>query len=128
MFSSPCPPLRSGRPRGRPLEPAAIVPHLCVQPVAVHTQDDRGAPALRVPGDVVDCLLQDQVQVPPRLRPQLDSFRALGGAELESDAADVVRKGYGRVLFGHSELTGFQLWDAACDEGERAVKQVMEIA
>jgi spermidine dehydrogenase len=38
-----------------------------------------------------------------------------------------VRKGYGRVRFGHSELTGFQLWDAACDEGERAVRQVMEI-
>ena len=40
---------------------------------------------------------------------------------------DAVRKGYGRVRFGHSELTGFQLWDAACDEGERAVRQVMEI-
>jgi spermidine dehydrogenase len=39
---------------------------------------------------------------------------------------DVVRKGYGRVRFGHSELTGFQLWDAACDEGERATKQVLE--
>ena len=30
---------------------------------------------------------------------------------------EVVRKGYGRVRFGHSELTGFQLWDAAADEG-----------
>jgi len=37
-----------------------------------------------------------------------------------------VRKGYGRVRFGHSDLTGFQLWDAAA-EGERAVRQVMEI-
>jgi hypothetical protein len=27
----------------------------------------------------------------------------------------------------HPELTGFQLWDAACDEGERAAKQVMGI-
>jgi hypothetical protein len=26
-----------------------------------------------------------------------------------------------------AELTGFQLWDAACDEGARAVRQVMEI-
>jgi hypothetical protein len=33
-----------------------------------------------------------------------------------------------RVRFGHSELTGFQPWDAACDEGERAVRQVMKIA
>jgi spermidine dehydrogenase len=40
---------------------------------------------------------------------------------------DVVRKGYGRVRFGHSELTGFQLWDAACDEGERAARQVLEL-
>jgi spermidine dehydrogenase len=39
---------------------------------------------------------------------------------------EVVRKGYGRVRFGHSELTGFQLWDAACDEGERAARQVLE--
>lgn len=40
---------------------------------------------------------------------------------------DVVRKGYGRVRFGHSELTGFQLWDYATDEGERATKQVLEL-
>ena len=39
---------------------------------------------------------------------------------------DAVRKGYGRVRFGHSGLTGFQLWDTACDEGERAARQVME--
>ena len=44
-----------------------------------------------------------------------------------SGPRDAVRKGYGRVRFGHSELTGLQLWDTACDEGERAVRQVMEI-
>ena len=38
---------------------------------------------------------------------------------------DVVRKGYGRVRFGHSELTGYQLWTTACDEGERAAKEAM---
>ena len=40
---------------------------------------------------------------------------------------DVVREGYGRVRFGHSELTGFQLWDYACDEGERATRQVLAL-
>jgi hypothetical protein len=40
---------------------------------------------------------------------------------------DAVRKRYGRVRLGHSELTGFQFWDAACDEGKRAVQHVMEI-
>ncbi len=39
---------------------------------------------------------------------------------------DVVREGYGRVRFGHSELSGFQLWTSGCDEGERAAKQVLE--
>ena len=39
---------------------------------------------------------------------------------------EVVREGYGRVRFGHSELTGFQLWTTACEEGERATKQVLE--
>ena len=39
---------------------------------------------------------------------------------------EVVREGYGRVRFGHSELTGFQLWTNGCVEGERAMKQVLE--
>ncbi len=49
------------------------------------------------------------------------------GREGNPAPRDVVRRGYGRVRFGHSELTGFQLWHAACDEGERAVKQVLEM-
>lgn len=40
---------------------------------------------------------------------------------------DVVRRGYGRIRFAHSELTGDQLWSTACEEGERAAKQVLEI-
>ena len=40
---------------------------------------------------------------------------------------DVVREGYGRVRFGHSELSGFQLWTTGCDEGERAAKQAMSL-
>jgi len=40
--------------------------------------------------------------------------------------AEAVRKGYGRVRFAHSELSGVQLWTTACEEGERAAKQVAE--
>ena len=48
-------------------------------------------------------------------------------ADVKPAPRDAVRKRYGRVRFGHSELSGFQLWDTACDEGERAVRQVMEL-
>ena len=40
---------------------------------------------------------------------------------------DVVREGYGRVRFGHSELSGFQLWTTGVEEGERAAKQAMDL-
>jgi len=57
--------------------------------------------------------------------PQPGFYFGLNGKPAPRDA---VRKGYGRVSFGHSELTGFQLWDAACDEGERAVRQILALA
>ena len=38
---------------------------------------------------------------------------------------EVVKQGYGRVRFGHSELSGWQLWTTACEEGERATQQVL---
>lgn len=41
---------------------------------------------------------------------------------------DIVSKGFGRIRFGHSEVSGIQLWPKACGEGERAAKQVLEIA
>jgi spermidine dehydrogenase len=40
---------------------------------------------------------------------------------------DVVRKGYGRVRFGHSELTGYQLWTTACEEGKRAAQEALAL-
>ena len=40
---------------------------------------------------------------------------------------DILRKRYERLAFGHSELTGQQMWETAADEGERAGKQVLEI-
>jgi len=41
---------------------------------------------------------------------------------------EVVREGYGQVRFGHSELSGFQLWTTSCEEGERATKQILASA
>lgn len=38
---------------------------------------------------------------------------------------ETVRKGYGRVAFGHSEHTGRQAWVNAVSEGRRAAKQVL---
>jgi spermidine dehydrogenase len=48
------------------------------------------------------------------------------GKDGKESARDVVRKGYGRVRFGHSELSGEQLWPHACEEGERAAKQILK--
>jgi spermidine dehydrogenase len=42
--------------------------------------------------------------------------------------SDVIRKSYGRIAFGHAELTGAQLMQPAMEEGERAARQVMEVA
>lgn len=38
---------------------------------------------------------------------------------------DVVRRGYGRIAFGHSELSGRQSWGRAATEGRRALAQVI---
>lgn len=37
---------------------------------------------------------------------------------------DLIRKGYGRIAFGHSELDGLQHYGPAADEGRRAFNQV----
>jgi spermidine dehydrogenase len=40
---------------------------------------------------------------------------------------DVIRKRYGRIAFGHSELSGQQMWETAAQEGERAAQQILEV-
>ena len=40
---------------------------------------------------------------------------------------EVIQKGFGRIAFGHSDLSGDQGWDSACTEGERAAKQVLAL-
>jgi spermidine dehydrogenase len=39
----------------------------------------------------------------------------------------VIRERYGRVAFGHSELSGRQSWGRAAQEGRRALAQVLEV-
>lgn len=41
---------------------------------------------------------------------------------------DVLRKRFGRLSFGHSELSGAQMWETAAGEGERAAQQILEIS
>ena len=38
---------------------------------------------------------------------------------------ELVRQGYGRIRFAHSELEGAQMWETAVAEGERAVQQLL---
>jgi spermidine dehydrogenase len=40
---------------------------------------------------------------------------------------EVVRRRYGRIAFGHSELSGRQSWGRAAQEGRRALAQVLEV-
>ena len=40
---------------------------------------------------------------------------------------EVIRKRYGRIAFGHSELSGRQSWGRAAQEGRRALAQVLEV-
>jgi spermidine dehydrogenase len=39
----------------------------------------------------------------------------------------VIRERYGRIAFGHSELSGRQSWGRAAQESRRALKQVLEV-
>ncbi len=40
---------------------------------------------------------------------------------------DVLSRRYNRLSFGHSELTGMQMWETAAGEGERAAQQILEV-
>ncbi|HWX80537.1 MAG TPA: NAD(P)-binding protein [Steroidobacteraceae bacterium] len=40
---------------------------------------------------------------------------------------EIIRERYGRVAFGHSELSGRQSWGRAAQESRRALKQVLEV-
>ncbi len=38
---------------------------------------------------------------------------------------NIIKQGYGRIAFGHSELQGMQHWGPAADEGRRAMQQLL---
>lgn len=47
-----------------------------------------------------------------------------GGTDGEAPR-DIIRQGYGRIAFAHSELDGLQHWGPAADEGRRAMNQLL---
>ena len=40
---------------------------------------------------------------------------------------NVIKQGFGRIAFGHSELEGVQRWGPAADQGRRAMQQLLDI-
>ena len=50
------------------------------------------------------------------------------GKHGEPSASDVIREPHGRIAFGHSELTGAQLWGTAAEEGARAASQILDMS
>lgn len=50
------------------------------------------------------------------------------GRDGQPAAHEVIRKPFARIAFGHSELTGAQLWTTAAEEGERAAKQILDMS
>ena len=49
------------------------------------------------------------------------------GKDGASAPSDVIRQPHGRIAFAHSELMGYQMWEGAAHEGERAARQLAEI-
>ena len=46
------------------------------------------------------------------------------GKDGKPSASDVIRKRHGRIGFAHSELKGYQMWEGAVHEGERAAHEI----
>jgi len=40
--------------------------------------------------------------------------------------SDILRKGFNRIFFAHTELAGKQMWSNATDEGIRAAKSAAQ--
>jgi spermidine dehydrogenase len=49
------------------------------------------------------------------------------GKDSQPAPKDVIRKRFNRLAFGHSELSGQQMWETAAEEGQRAAQQIVEI-
>ncbi len=46
------------------------------------------------------------------------------GKDGKPSASDVIRKRHGRIGFAHAELKGYQMWEGAVHEGERAAHEI----
>lgn len=73
-------------------------------------------PQKDVAGLIVNRLGHDFVAAPPGF------YFGLNGGPA---APDIIRKGYGRISIGHSELNGVQTWFGAYEEGHRAATQAL---
>lgn len=49
------------------------------------------------------------------------------GRNGEPSPSDIIRRQFGRISFGHSELNGHQHWIGAIEEGRRAARQAIEL-
>ena len=49
------------------------------------------------------------------------------GKDGKKAGKDVLSKRFGRLTFGHSEISGAQMWETAAGEGERAAQQILEV-
>ena len=59
------------------------------------------------------------------IAPQPGFYFGKGG---EAAPREIVDKGYGRIAFGHSEVTGFQGWISGYIQGNRAVEKILHFA
>ena len=50
------------------------------------------------------------------------------GRDGKPGPAELIKQPHGRIAFAHAELMGMQMWEGAVHEGERAGKQVSEMA
>ena len=50
------------------------------------------------------------------------------GTEGQASPREVVNEGYGRIAFGHSEITGFQAWSSGYAQGRRAIEKILDYA
>jgi spermidine dehydrogenase len=50
------------------------------------------------------------------------------GKDGKPAAKDLLTTRFHRLSFGHSELTGAQMWETAAGEGERAAQQILEVS
>ncbi len=49
------------------------------------------------------------------------------GKDGQPAPSDIIRQPHGRIAFAHAELMGYQMWEGAVHEAERAVEQLLKV-